>query len=159
MEALSLATKGAPGQDGKASAQSGAGTSPTMKPKKKKAKKSVIPAGPAASGSASACPTPTSKFYKKAKQSKASAVVKYTGLGARPIVDDFSDRQSVVSYDKESVYSPTLYEEAASFISSCVTFPFVCLICVELKWNWLIIIVVLLDSFPTRTQRAAPCIA
>lgn len=133
MEALSLATKGAPGQDGKASAQSGAGTSPTMKPKKKKAKKSVIPAGPAASGSASACPTPTSKFYKKAKQSKASAVVKYTGLGARPIVDDFSDRQSVVSYDKESVYSPTLYEEAASFISSCVTFPFVCLICVELK--------------------------
>jgi len=42
-----------------------------------------------------------------------------SGLGARPIVDDFSDRQSIISYgDKEFVESPTLYEEASTFISS-----------------------------------------
>ena len=120
MEALSLATEGAPAQDNKAPRQPGAGTSATTKPKNKKAKKR---ANSAAGANASASPTPANKSAKKAKQNKASAVVKYTGLGLRPIVDDFSDRQSVVSCDNESVYSPTLYEEAASFISSCVAFP------------------------------------
>jgi hypothetical protein len=42
-----------------------------------------------------------------------------SGLGDRPIVDDCSDRQSIISYgDEESVESPTLYEEASTFISS-----------------------------------------
>lgn len=60
------------------------------------------------------------------------AVTNFTGLGARSIVDDYSDRQSVVSYD-ESDPSPTLYEEASTFISSCVSIPvfFQCLYALE----------------------------
>ncbi|KJA20257.1 hypothetical protein HYPSUDRAFT_68665 [Hypholoma sublateritium FD-334 SS-4] len=123
MEALTLVAKGTPEQDKKASAQPGAGMSPMAKQKRKKGKKSAVPAGPTASGSVSTSPAPTSKSLKKAKHGKANAVVKYTGLGARPIVDDFSDQQSIVSYDNESVYSPTLYEEAASFISSFLSNP------------------------------------
>lgn len=44
------------------------------------------------------------------------------GLGARSIVDDYSDKQSIISYDDESVGLPTLYEEASTFISSYVLF-------------------------------------
>ncbi|PPQ81226.1 hypothetical protein CVT25_015750 [Psilocybe cyanescens] len=51
------------------------------------------------------------------------AVVNFTGLGSRSIVDDYSDRQSVVSYDNESFTSPTLYEEASTFISSFLSNP------------------------------------
>lgn len=57
----------------------------------------------------------------KTKGDQGNELVKFTGLGARPIVDDFSDRQSIVSYDNESVLSldsPSLYEEASNFISS-----------------------------------------
>ncbi|KAH9483976.1 hypothetical protein JR316_0003454 [Psilocybe cubensis] len=50
------------------------------------------------------------------------AVSNLTGLGARSIVDDYSDRLSVVSYD-ESDPSPTLYEEASTFISSFLSNP------------------------------------
>ena len=39
------------------------------------------------------------------------------GLGSRPIVDDISDRLSVISQDNESVGTPTLYDEASTFIS------------------------------------------
>ena len=40
-----------------------------------------------------------------------------TGLGSRPIVDDISDRLSVISQDNESAETPTLYDEASTFIS------------------------------------------
>ena len=40
-----------------------------------------------------------------------------TGLGSRPIVDDVSDILSVISQDNESVETPTLYDEASTFIS------------------------------------------
>lgn len=43
--------------------------------------------------------------------------VALVGLGSRPIVDDISDRLSVVSQDKESVGTSTLYDEASTFIS------------------------------------------
>jgi hypothetical protein len=50
---------------------------------------------------------------------KASAVLPSTGLGDRDIVDDFSDTHSVVSFNGGTVgASPTLYEEAATYISS-----------------------------------------
>lgn len=53
------------------------------------------------------------------------SIVHFTGLGLRPIVDDYSDRQSVMSYDYDEASSvggatPTLYEEASTFISSYV---------------------------------------
>ncbi|KDR81765.1 hypothetical protein GALMADRAFT_207176 [Galerina marginata CBS 339.88] len=51
------------------------------------------------------------------------SVMKFTGLGERPIVDDYSDRQSIISYETESVASPTLYEEASVFISSFLSNP------------------------------------
>lgn len=51
-------------------------------------------------------------------------LIEVSGLGARPIVDDCSDRQSIISYgDKEFAETPTLYEEASTFISSFLSNP------------------------------------
>ena len=62
--------------------------------------------------------TPTPKVPHKALNEDAF------GLGARSIVDDYSDKQSIISYDDESVGLPTVYEEASTFISSYVLFDY-----------------------------------
>ncbi|KAF4615365.1 hypothetical protein D9613_003264 [Agrocybe pediades] len=60
------------------------------------------------------------------------SIVRFTGLGSRPIVDDYSDQQSVVSTQYDLDYetgssvggaAPTLYEEASTFISSFLSNP------------------------------------
>jgi len=70
--------------------------------------------------SAAAAPaTPSPRVPPKALDEDTS------GLGARSIVDDYSDKQSIISYeDNESVGLPTLYEEASTFISSYVLFDY-----------------------------------
>ena len=47
------------------------------------------------------------------------SAIEQLGLGQRPIVDDLSEQQSVISGDK----TPTVYEEASTFISRCVLLP------------------------------------
>lgn len=50
---------------------------------------------------------------------KATAVLPSAGLGDRGIVDDFSETHSVLSFNGGTVVaSPSLYEEAATYISS-----------------------------------------
>ncbi|KAJ3504016.1 hypothetical protein NLJ89_g8162 [Agrocybe chaxingu] len=87
--------------------------SPAASPKVLKSKKSLAVAS---------TPNPASIASLKATQREETAVVKHLGLGERPIVDDVSDCHSVVSCD-ESVTGPSLYEEAASFISSFLSNP------------------------------------
>jgi hypothetical protein len=77
--------------------------SPSPSPQTEKNRKFKLPVAPASSAD------PEMRVPNDAS--------KEAGLGARPIVDDYSDRQSIISYD-ESVESPTLYEEASTFISS-----------------------------------------
>jgi len=47
---------------------------------------------------------------------KAISAIEHLGLGQRPIVDDLSERLSVTSGDR----TPTVYEEASTYISRCV---------------------------------------
>ena len=44
------------------------------------------------------------------------SAIEQLGLGQRPIVDDLSEQLSVISGDK----TPTVYEEASTYISMCV---------------------------------------
>ena len=46
------------------------------------------------------------------------SAIEQLGLGQRPIVDDLSEQLSVISGDK----TPTVYEEASTYISMCVLF-------------------------------------
>lgn len=62
-------------------------------------------------------PTPLKKRSSKSNASSSTAVVKPTGLGLRPIVDDLSDHVSVGSSEQESTTGPSLYDEASIFIS------------------------------------------
>ncbi|KAF9476344.1 hypothetical protein BDN70DRAFT_179937 [Pholiota conissans] len=107
------------------------GTSPSSSTKEKKAKKKKNATSAAASELASNAypsPAPSPKANKQKKVViPASPVVDtsvtiHTGLGSRAIVDDLSDRQSVISCN-ESETSPTLYEEASTFISSFLSNP------------------------------------
>lgn len=45
--------------------------------------------------------------------------MEHLGLGQRPIVDDLSEQLSVISGDR----TPTVYEEASTYISMCVPLP------------------------------------
>lgn len=66
-------------------------------------------------------PSPTLPLQPEEERSRdtASVVLPSAGLGDRGIVDDFSDTQSIVSFNGGLVStSPTLYEEAATYISS-----------------------------------------
>ena len=45
--------------------------------------------------------------------------MEHLGLGQRPIVDDLSEQLSVISGDR----TPTVYEEASTYISMCVPSP------------------------------------
>lgn len=47
------------------------------------------------------------------------SAIEQLGLGQRPIVDDLSEQLSVISGDK----TPTVYEEASTYISMCVLLP------------------------------------
>ena len=47
------------------------------------------------------------------------SAIEQLGLGQRPIVDDLSEQLSVISGDK----TPTVYEEASTYISRCVSSP------------------------------------
>jgi hypothetical protein len=47
---------------------------------------------------------------------KVVSAIEHLGLGQRPIVDDLSEQLSVISGDK----TPTVYEEASTYISMCV---------------------------------------
>ncbi|KAF8911084.1 hypothetical protein CPB84DRAFT_1763318 [Gymnopilus junonius] len=97
----------------------------SIKQRKRKAKKNKsIPTRPPTEAYPSPAPSPKTS---KASQAllpvngtrdwfEEMSLVKLIGLGARPIVDDYSDRQSIISCDNESV-GPTLYEEASTFIS------------------------------------------
>ncbi|CAA7265418.1 unnamed protein product [Cyclocybe aegerita] len=87
--------------------------SPAASPKVLKSKKSLA---------ITPSPNPAPITSLKVTQIEETAVVKHLGLGERPIVDDVSDCHSVVSCD-ESVAGPSLYEEAASFISSFLSNP------------------------------------
>jgi hypothetical protein len=46
---------------------------------------------------------------------KVVSAIEHLGLGQRPIVDDLSERLSVISGDR----TPTVYEEASTYISMC----------------------------------------
>ena len=50
---------------------------------------------------------------------KVVSAFEHLGLGQRPIVDDLSEQLSVISGDK----TPTVYEEASTYISMCVLLP------------------------------------
>jgi hypothetical protein len=92
--------------------------------KKKKKNKAATNATIQLASSAYPSPAPSPKAGKKKRSATPTSpvvetsLVAYTGLGSRAIVDDLSDRHSVISCEDESVHSPTLYEEASSFISS-----------------------------------------
>ncbi|KAF8162930.1 hypothetical protein B0H34DRAFT_693471 [Crassisporium funariophilum] len=80
------------------------------------------PQRPAAGKSAPA--PPPSSAPDALAVAKVEKYIQFTGLGARPIVDDISERQSECSGDNESlVGAPTLYEEASTFISSFLSNP------------------------------------
>ncbi|KAF8968392.1 hypothetical protein BDZ97DRAFT_1916228 [Flammula alnicola] len=105
--------------------------SPTISVKQQKKKKKNA-TSPRTARNAYPSPAPSPKDPKTKifipssssfRLSEEISIIRYTGLGARPIVDDVSDRQSVISYDNESVGSPTLYEEASTFISSFLSNP------------------------------------
>ncbi|PPQ76624.1 hypothetical protein CVT26_012731 [Gymnopilus dilepis] len=101
------------------------------KKRKRKAKKKKKAARAAADAYPSPAPSP--KALKTAQALvpasgthnwfEEMSLGKFVGLGSRPIVDDYSDRQSVISFDSESVSSPTLYEEASLFISRFLSNP------------------------------------
>jgi len=57
--------------------------------------------------------------YPSPKQADVVQAISAIGLGQRPIVDDLSEQLSVVSGDK----TPTLYEEASTYISSFLSNP------------------------------------
>lgn len=127
MNALSLSTKKAikkKARMAKDAVKSGPSPTGSNKERKKKKNKAAANATIQPASSAYPSPAPSPKAGKK-KRSVAptspvaeTSLVAYTGLGSRAIVDDLSDRQSVISWEDESVHSPTLYEEASSFISS-----------------------------------------
>jgi hypothetical protein len=50
---------------------------------------------------------------------KVVSAMEHLGLGQRPIVDDLSEQLSVISGDR----TPTVYEEASTYISMCVPSP------------------------------------
>ncbi|KAF9533460.1 hypothetical protein CPB83DRAFT_866938 [Crepidotus variabilis] len=89
---------------------------------KKKAKAAQAAEATATAAYPSPAPSPKKEKIKSPPNSPSKAVVKATGLGSRPIVDDISDRQSVVS-EQDSTVSPTLYEEASTFISRFLSNP------------------------------------
>lgn len=91
---------------------------PVLTKKEKKAKKLAA----AQAANAYPSPAPSPKVAKKKVGGTSPQPAKHSGLGERPIVDDVSDRLSVVSGDNESIVGPTLYEEAATFISSYVIY-------------------------------------
>ncbi|KAF9036689.1 hypothetical protein BJ165DRAFT_1505192 [Panaeolus papilionaceus] len=118
---------------------------PAAKRKTKKKSKKSKPAASTApqsrgsqkgNGAKKSAPPPTSNseksVVKRAKPARNTTPVqvpsaaptneRLTGLGFRPIVDDLSDRLSVISDDAESV-APTKYEEAAHFISLFLSNP------------------------------------
>ena len=63
---------------------------------------------------------------------KVVSAFEHLGLGQRPIVDDLSEQLSVISGDK----TPTVYEEASTYISMCVLLPS-CLHPPQFKIKWL----------------------
>jgi len=92
---------------------------PSKRQKRKKPKTKA-----AASNNPYPSPASSPKIEKTRKAAPSSRTAKAkadggrnatTGLGTRPVVDDVSDRLSVVSHD--SAWAPTLYEEASTFIS------------------------------------------
>ncbi|PPR04946.1 hypothetical protein CVT24_010403 [Panaeolus cyanescens] len=116
-------------------------TTTKKKPKKKKSKKAKPAAStslqaPTVKGNGTKKTAPHSQsdseksVMKRAKPARKTTPVPsasttnemVTGLGSRPIVDDLSDRLSVISDDNESV-APTKYEEAAHFISLFLSNP------------------------------------
>jgi len=112
-------------------------STPTM-PKKQKKKQGRIaesyPTSPV-KGTASVrlpstihvAPSPSKKKQRKKKQKTAAATgpSTSTGLGSRKVVDDISDRPSL-SMEGDSVTEPSIeWQEAATFISSYVSVPFI----------------------------------
>lgn len=107
--------------------------SPTVSGKQKHGKKKNVQTRSPTQAYPSPAPSPqTAKAKKPATAALATPSPRVPpgaldadtlGLGARSIVDDYSDKQSIVSCDDESdVGVPTLYEEASTFISSYVLF-------------------------------------
>jgi hypothetical protein len=127
MSALSLSSKKATKKKirkAKDVVKSGPSLTASNKERKKKNKKAAANATIQPASSAYPSPAPSPKAGKKKRSVTptspvaGTSLVAYTGLGSRAVVDDLSDRQSVISCEDESVHSPTLYEEASSFISS-----------------------------------------
>jgi hypothetical protein len=105
--------------------------SPAVSGKQKHGKKKSVQARPPTQAYPSPAPSPQTAKAQKPVAAPATPSPRVppkslnedtSGLGARSIVDDFSDQHSIISYDHESVGLPTLYEEASTFISSYVLF-------------------------------------
>jgi hypothetical protein len=105
--------------------------SPKVSGKPKHGKKNNVQTRPPTEAYPSPAPSPQTAKAQKPAAAPATLSARVppkaldedtSGLGTRSIVDDYSDKQSIISYDDESVGLPTLYEEASTFISSYVLF-------------------------------------
>lgn len=107
--------------------------SPAVSGKQKRGKKKPVQARPPSQAYPSPAPSPqTAKGQKPVAATSASPSPKVPPealnedtprFGSRSIVDDYSDKQSIISYDDEFVGLPTLYEEASTYISSFLSNP------------------------------------
>jgi len=113
------------------SAPSHSSASPAVSGKQKHGKKKNVQTRPPTQAYPSPAPSPQTAKTQKPTAAPATPSPKVPhkalngdtfGLGARSIVDDYSDKQSIISYDDGSVGLPTVYEEASTFISSYVLF-------------------------------------
>jgi hypothetical protein len=104
-------------------------STPPMTPKKKNKKRGRIaesyPASPVKGTSTTILVAPSPSKKKQRKKKKKAAAAGPSTFGLRKVVDGTSDRQSL-SVESDSVTEPSIeWQEAATFISSYVSVPFI----------------------------------